>query len=87
MNVWPPEELKETLFAIGIPILRAPLVAWDIYASIITRFNNNEVITLGEFGNIFGFSILLFIAGTVIIGFFYNNYNESLEGKKPKLEI
>ena len=84
MNVWPPEELTKTLFAIGLPILHAPLVAWDIYASLITRFSNNEVITLGEFGNIFGFSILLLIVGAIVVGFLINLYNEEQGDKKTE---
>ena len=86
MNVWPPEELVKTLVAIGFPILRAPLVALDIYASLFNKFSINEVITLGEFGNIFGFSILLLIAGSVVIGFFYNNYTEEYGDKTPKTD-
>lgn len=85
MNVWPPEELKITLLAIIEPIIFAPFAAWSIGASYVERFNNNQVISLGEFGNMLGFGILLLLAASAIIGFFYNAFNEENEKTKKTL--
>lgn len=84
MNVWPQEELTKTIIAIFMPILKAPLVAWDIMRMYANKYSSNQVITLGEFGSIFGFLFFLSIAILFTIGYLYNMYDEQNAGKKTE---